>query len=75
MTKIFKGIVISTKMKNAATVEVTRKLPHPKYKKVLKRSKKFAAALNGLAVKVGDTVSITETKPISKTIHFVINKI
>ena len=75
MKKALKGIIVSTKMTNAVVIEVTRKIPHPKYKKLLKRSKNFTAAINGNSVAVGDTVTITETKPISKTIHFVVNKV
>jgi small subunit ribosomal protein S17 len=73
MAKALNGIVTSTKMANAVVVEVTRKIPHPKYKKLLKRSKKFTVALNGFAVAVGDTVSISETRPIAKTIQHMIS--
>jgi small subunit ribosomal protein S17 len=75
MVKTLDGVVMSIKMNNAVVVEITRRVPHPKYKKLLKRSKRFAAALNGQKVSVGDAVSITETKPISKTIHFVVSKV
>lgn len=75
MSKTLDGIVVSTKMSNAAVVEVTRKVPHPKYKKLLKRSKKFAAVLNDHKVAIGDAVTITETRPISKTVHFVVSKV
>ena len=51
-------------------VEVTRKTPHPLYKKLLKRSKKFKVATNGMSATVGDRVSIKETRPISKDTHF-----
>ncbi len=75
MNKILNGIVVSAKMENSVVVEVTRRIPHPKYKKLLKRSKKFSVSLNGNSVKVGDSVTITATKPISKTINFVISKV
>jgi small subunit ribosomal protein S17 len=75
MSKTLDGVVVSTKMNNAVVVEITRRVPHPKYKKLLKRSKKFTAALNGQKASVGEAVSITETRPISKTIHFVVSKV
>ncbi len=75
MAKILNGTVVSKKMMNAVVVEITRKVPHPKYKKLLKRSKKFSVALDGHTVSVGDRVSIIETRPISKTINFKISSI
>ncbi len=75
MAKTLKGSVVSIKMNGAVVVEVTRHIPHPKYKKLLKRSKNFKAALNGQTVQVGDTVSITETRPMSKDIHFAVSKV
>ena len=39
MTKIFEGKVVSLKMQNTAVIEVLRRVPHPLYKKVLKRTK------------------------------------
>ncbi len=68
--KTFSGKIVSTKMQNTAVVEVTRRTPHPLYKKLLKRSKKFKADTTGQKVTVGDTVIIAETKPISKDKHF-----
>lgn len=73
--KTLNGVVVSTKMGTAVVVKVTRRVPHPKYKKLLKRSKKFAVALNGHSVKDGDTVNITETRPISKNIYFAITEV
>ncbi len=75
MAKTLNGIIKSTDMQNTVIVEVTRRIPHPKYKKLMKRSKKFAVSLNGNTVKVGDSVTITETRPISKRVHFLISKI
>lgn len=64
--KKFTGRVISTKMDKTATVEVTRLVVHPIYKKRMKKKKKFHTH-DELGVKVGDWVVIAETKPISKT--------
>ena len=69
------GTVVSTKMQNTIVVEVTRKVPHPLYKKLLKHSKKFKADTNGITAKVGDTVSIIEIKPMSKDKHFALEKL
>ena len=71
MAKILTGIVVSTGMEKTIVVEVTRHVAHPMYKKLMKRSKKHKADNSaGIAVKVGQTVSIIETKPISKDKHF-----
>lgn len=75
MAKVLTGKVVSLAMTGVAVVEVTRKTPHPLYKKLLKRSKKFKAALNGQTVSLGDTVSIIETRPISKEIHFAVKNL
>jgi len=70
MQKIFKGKVISLKMQNTAVVEVLRLVPHPMYKKVLKRTKKHQADTAGVSLSVGDNVKIVEVRPISKEKHF-----
>ena len=74
MAKVITGTVVSIKMQNTVVVEVTRKVPHPLYKKLLKHSKKFKADTNGQTVKVGDTVAIVEIKPMSKDKHFALEK-
>lgn len=66
MKKRFEGIVVSLKMQNTAVVEISRRVPHPLYKKLLKRSKKFKADYSNMDLKLGDRVVIEETKPISK---------
>lgn len=68
--KTFTGIVTATKMKDTVVVEVTRRTPHPLYKKLLKRSTKFKVAAPAHTLSVGDTVTIGETRPISKDVHF-----
>ena len=60
------GIVISTKMDKTVTVKVTRKMRHPKYGKVIERSKKYYAHDDSDAVEVGQRVRIVETRPLSK---------
>ena len=75
MKKTFTGIIVSLKMNKTAVVEVTRKKPHPLYKKLLKRSSKFKADTGDLNLAVGQKVKITETKPISKEKFFVITEV
>ena len=64
--KVLKGIVTSAKNNKTVVVEVTRKFKHPFYEKVIKRSKKYHAHDENNEFNVGDTVSIVESKPISK---------
>ena len=60
------GEVVSTKMAKTIVVEVTRKVPHPLYKRILtKRSKFYAHDEEGKA-KMGDQVRIVESRPLSK---------
>ncbi len=70
MKKILEGIVVSTKMKDTIVVEVTRKAPHPMYRKIIKRTKKYKVSPAGQDVNVGDTVKIAQTRPISGNKHF-----
>ncbi|MBK1831810.1 30S ribosomal protein S17 [Verrucomicrobiaceae bacterium R5-34] len=60
------GIVVSTSMDKTIVVEYTNRVPHPRFKKIIKRSKKFYAHDEKGEAAVGDKVSIIETKPISK---------
>lgn len=72
MSKIITGKVISMKMTDTVLVEVVRRTPHPKYKKLLRRTRNFKADTNGQKVAIGDTVHIIETRPISKDKNFII---
>ena len=60
------GNVISTGMEKTIVVEYTARVPHPRFKKIVKRSKKFYAHDEKGEAAVGDKVRIIETKPISK---------
>ena len=64
--KILKGKVKSTKSNKTIVVEVVRKYRHPFYGKVIRRSKKYHAHDEKNKFKEGESVSIIETKPISK---------
>ena len=70
----FRGTVVSTKMKDTAVVRVERYVKHPKYKKYMRRTKKYLAHDEGNTVTEGETVTITETSPISKRKHFRVKK-
>lgn len=70
MAKVLEGKIVSNKMNKTVVVEVTRKTPHPLYKKLIKKSKKFLADSGEKTYEVGQTVKIVETKPMSKNKHF-----
>lgn len=67
MRKQRTGIVISNKMNKTATVRIDRMVPHKKYGKRYRVSKNFAAHDELNTAEVGQTVTIEETRPISKT--------
>ena len=75
MKKTLKGKVISVNQKNTAIVEIVRKTRHPLYRKILTVSKKYAADFREFSPKVGDNVTITQTRPISKNKYFKITKL
>lgn len=68
--KTLQGTITSLATANTARVKVERSWQHPLYKKFVKRSKNFAAHVEGLELAVGDQVVITECRPISRTKHF-----
>ncbi len=70
--KTLSGVVVSDKMKDTATLLVTRFIKHVKYGKYMKRHKKYLAHDVGNAHKVGDHVTMREVRPISKRKTFVI---
>jgi small subunit ribosomal protein S17 len=60
------GRVVSNKMAKTLIVEVERRWPHPLYGKVVRDTKRFYAHDEKGEAKLGDTVRITETRPLSK---------
>ena len=68
--KILNGTVISDKPNKTITVVVERKYQHPVLKKVMKARKKYNAHDESNKFKVGDKVSIIESKPFSKNKKF-----
>jgi small subunit ribosomal protein S17 len=63
-TKI--GVVTSAKMAKTIVVEVTRKVQHPAYGRVIRKSKKLYAHDEQGEARPGDTVRIAETRPLSR---------
>ncbi len=60
------GVVTSNKMAKTAVVEITTRVPHPKFRKIIKQSTKFYAHDEEGKAQVGDLVRIMETRPLSK---------
>jgi small subunit ribosomal protein S17 len=60
------GEVVSTKMSKTIVVEVTRRVPHPVYKRIVTRRKKFYAHDETEQAKIGDVVRIIEHRALSK---------
>ena len=75
MAKVLTGKVVSIKMQDTAVIEVSRRVPHPLYKKLLKKNKHFNVDTAGKTVEVGNEVRIVETKPLSKTKYFAIKEV
>ena len=72
--RVFRGTVVSAKMQDTATVAVERYVKHPKYKKYIRRTKKYLVHDEGNTANVGDRVAIKEHRPISKRKRFRIVK-
>lgn len=64
--RILQGVVTSDVQDKTVTVKVERQILHPLLKKVIRRSKKYAAHDETNKFKVGDVVRIRECRPISK---------
>jgi small subunit ribosomal protein S17 len=60
------GEVVSTKMAKTIVVEVTRRVPHPMYKRIVSKRKKFYAHDEQQTANVGDFVRIVECRPLSR---------
>ena len=65
--KLRKGVVVSKMGAKSVTVEVSYREIHPVYGKVITRTKKYHAHDEDDTAKVGDTVTIMETRPLSAT--------
>ena len=60
------GQVVSTAMQKTIVVEVSRRVPHPLYKRIISKRRKFYAHDEQGQAKVGDVVRIIECRPLSK---------
>jgi small subunit ribosomal protein S17 len=60
------GEVVSAKMDKTIVVEVTRRVPHPRYRRVVTRRKKFYAHDENNEARVGDVVRLIECRPMSR---------
>ena len=70
--RILRGRVIKNKNEKTIIVDVESTFMHKKYKKFLKKNKKFAVHDENNVSKVGEIVQIVESKPISKTKKFIL---
>ena len=70
--RVLTGKVVSDKTDKTVTVLVERRLRHPVYKKFIKRSKRYLAHDEDNRFKTGDTVSIIESRPLSKRKRWVV---
>lgn len=74
--KKLKGIIVSDAMDKTVVVSVDRFVKHPKYKKYVKKTKRYKAHDEKEEYNVGETVMIQECRPLSKDKHFkVLSKI
>ena len=60
------GEVVTTKMQKTIVVQVSRRVPHPLYKRIVKKHKKFYAHDEASTAQEGDVVRISESRPLSK---------
>jgi small subunit ribosomal protein S17 len=70
--RVMQGVVVSDKGDKTVVVSVERRVMHPIYKKFIRRSKKYHAHDEQNAHKVGDTVRIEESRPLSKLKRWVV---
>lgn len=68
--RVLSGTVVASKMQDTITVAVERYVKHPKYKKYLRRTKKYLVHDAGNTAQVGDKVEIKEIRPMSKRKRF-----
>ena len=64
--RVLTGLIVSDKGDKTVVVNVERKVKHPLYGKIIRRSKKYHAHDEDNVFKMGETVRIEETRPISK---------
>lgn len=72
--RVLRGTVVASKMQDTITVAVERYVKHPKYKKYMRRTKKYLVHDAGNTALVGQKVEIKETRPMSKRKKFTLVK-
>lgn len=70
--RVLVGRVVSDKMDKTITVEVTRRIKHPRYRKYITRRKNYKAHDADNSCRVDDTVVIQESRPLSRTKRWVV---
>jgi len=73
--KSITGKVVSNSMEKTVTVSIERRLRHPLYNKYIYKTTKILVHDEEMVSKVGDIVSIQESKPISKNKSWILNKV
>jgi small subunit ribosomal protein S17 len=69
------GIVVSTKMQKTIVVLVENKFRHPRYAKIMVRTKRYLVHDEENKAKIGDRVILLQTRPLSKLKRWTLNKI
>ena len=69
------GIIVSNKMTNTRIVAVSDRKMHKRYGKVITRTKRYAVHDSDFHTSIGDKVRIRETRPISKTVNWILTDI
>jgi small subunit ribosomal protein S17 len=69
------GVVVSNRMNKTVVVAVERLVKHRMYQKYVKRQTKFSAHDESNSCQIGDTVQITESRPLSRTKRWRVSKI
>ena len=71
--RLLSGLVVSSNNNKTIVVEVTRRVKHKLYKKIIKRAKKYHAHDENNLYKKGDIVTIQESRPISKLKSWIVH--
>ncbi|WP_019218815.1 30S ribosomal protein S17 [Bartonella florencae] len=72
--RILQGVVVSDKSDKTVVVKVERRYSHPLLKKTVRQSKKYKAHDENNQFKIGDQISIQESKPISRDKRWIVVK-
>lgn len=69
------GLVVSDKMQKTVVVAIENRAPHPKYGKIVVKTRRYKAHDEENKCKIGDRVRIQETRPLSKTKRWTVTEI